>query len=902
MTDSRAPEIAWQTLDTDAVFETLGTGPAGLDTPEAAHRLERHGANALTPAKTRGPLGRLAAQFHNVLIYVLILAAGITALLGHWLDTGVILGVVLINALIGFIQEGKAEKALASIRQMLSQKATVRREGHILTLAAEQLVPGDVILLQPGDKVPADARIFRARNLKVEEAILTGESLPVDKNTAAVGHDAAIGDRRGMSLSGTLVVAGQGEAVVTATGDDTEIGRISGMLRDVEQLTTPLLRQIGRFARLLSTVIFGAALAVVAFGVFVRGYTWTEMFQAAVSLAVAAIPEGLPAIMTIALAVGVQRMAGRRAIIRRLPAVETLGAVTVICSDKTGTFTRNEMTVQAIETAEDAFQVSGRGYDPHGGFRREDSDICPADQPGMQDLIRAGMLCNDAEIRHEDDQWMAVGDPTEAALVTLGIKAGLDPTSQAERYPRLDVIPFESETRYMATLHHDHEGHTFVYAKGGPERILDMCSQQLRAGETSPVDRDYWHTRMENMAARGFRVLAVACKAVEADTVELDHATVETGMTLLGLVGMIDPPREAAIQAVADCHAAGIRVTMITGDHPLTAGAVARQLGIEADTPLSGPEIERMSDEELRERVRDTRVIARSSPEHKLRLVQALQASGEVVAMTGDGVNDAPALRRADVGIAMGIKGTDVAKEAAELVLTDDNFATISAAVAEGRTVHDNLKKAIAFILPTNGGEALTLLAAIAAGRMLPITPVQILWVNMVTAVTLALVLAFEPAERNVMARLPRDPKEPLLSRFLVWRIVFVSTILLAGTYGLFVWERNNGAGIEEARTVAVNTLVLFEIFYLFNARFLHTSAFTPGSLTGNRYVPLAIGALLVLQLAFTYLPPMQALFSTQPFPPERWVAILAVACSVFFLVELERTLMQRWRGARPRA
>ncbi len=901
MTDERSREIAWHTLAADAALETLGSETHGLSDTEAARRLARHGENRLTPAKRRGPLQRFAAQFHNVLIYVLLLAAGVTALLGHAIDTAVILAVVVINAFIGFIQEGRAEKALASILRMLSQKATVRRDGRVLSIAAESLVAGDVVLLQPGDKIPADARLFRARNLKVDEAILTGESLPVDKTTAAVEYDTALGDRRGMVFSGTLVVARQGEAVVTATGDDTEIGRISGLLREVETLVTPLLRQIARFARLLSAVILALAVALVAFGVFARDYSWTEMFLASVSLAVAAIPEGLPAIMTIALAVGVQRMAGRRAIIRRLPAVETLGALTVICSDKTGTFTRNEMTVQAIRTADGETTVSGRGYDPHGGLHRDGEDLAAAEAPSVMDLVRAGMLCNDAEIRRENDQWIAVGDPTEAALITLGMKAGLDPARQAERYPRLDVIPFESESRYMATLNHDHEGHVFVYAKGGPERILDMCSQQLRDGRPETVDRAYWQQRMEALAGRGFRVLGLAFKGVAPETVELEHATVETGMTFLGLVGMIDPPRRAAIEAVADCRAAGIRVTMITGDHPLTAVAIARQLGLENEAVLTGPEIERLDDRELRDRVGDTRVFARASPEHKLRLVQALQANGEVVAMTGDGVNDAPALRRADVGIAMGIKGTDVAKEAAELVLADDDFATIGAAVAEGRTVHDNLKKAIAFILPTNGGEALTLMAAIAAGRMLPITPVQILWVNMVTAVTLALVLAFEPAERNVMSRPPRDPDEPLLSRFLAWRIVFVSLILVTGTYGLFVWERTNGAGIEEARTVAVNTLVLFEIFYLFSARFLHASAFSPGGLTGNRYLPYAIGALLALQLAFTYLPPMQALFHTRPFPPERWLAIVAVASSVFFLVELERVLVHRHRSMHPR-
>lgn len=903
MSNPRSEQTAWHTLDTESVWQALGTSPEGLTPEEVSRRLARYGENRLTEAKRRGPLRRFATQFHNVLIYVLLLAAGITALLGHWIDTAVILGVVLINALIGFIQEGRAEKALASVHRMLSRIATVRRGGEVLTLPAEALVPGDILLLQAGDKIPADARLFRARNLKVEEAILTGESIPVEKTTAAVEHEASLGERQGMVHSGTLIVAGQGEAVVVATGDDSEIGRIGGMLREVETLTTPLLRQLARFARLLSAVILAIAAGMMAFGIAVRGYSWTEMFLASVSLAVAAIPEGLPAIMTIALAAGVQRMARRRAIIRRLPAVETLGAVTVICSDKTGTFTHNEMTVQVIRIAEGEIPVGGRGYDPRGGFGPPDEPIADETRAAVDDLARAGMLCNDAAIRQENGRWKAIGDPTEAALITLGRKAGLDPQDLSTRLPRLDVIPFDAGSRYMATLHHDRKGHAFVYAKGSPERILEMCDEQRRAGETEPLDRDFWLEQMETLAARGYRVLALASKPLPAGNAGLDHAGVETGMTLLGLVGMIDPPREAAIAAVADCQSAGIRVIMITGDHPLTARAIARQLGLENDAALSGPDIERLDEPTLRERVRHTGVFARSSPAHKLRLVRALQADGEVVAMTGDGVNDAPALRRADVGIAMGVKGTDVAREAAELVLTDDDFASITAAVAEGRTVYDNLKKAIAFILPTSGGESLALLAAIAAGGLLPITPLQILWVNLVTTVTLALVLAFEPAEHNVMARPPRAPDEPLLSGFLAWRILFVSVILVIGTYGLFAWEQANGATLEQARTVAVNTLVLFEIFYLFNARFLYRSALGRQSLAGNRYLPWAIAALLVFQLAFTYLPAMQFLFHTAPFPAGDWLVIILVACSVFFLVEAERALFGRRRGpASPRS
>ncbi|MDH3872241.1 MAG: HAD-IC family P-type ATPase, partial [Gammaproteobacteria bacterium] len=744
---------------------------------------------------------------------------------------------------------------------------------------------------------------IRVKGLQIQEAVLTGESVAVEKQTAAVAEDAVLGDRTSVAYSGTLVTYGQGTGVVVATGVRTEIGRISAMLARVEMLTTPLLRQMAQFARWLTAAIIVIAGATFVFGVLARDYSAAEMFLAAVGLAVAAIPEGLPAIMTITLAIGVQRMARRNAIIRRLPAVETLGSVTVICSDKTGTLTRNEMTVKAVATTSGLFEVSGVGYNPHGGFQLEGAEIRLRDYPILSELTRASLLCNDAALHEREGEWVLHGDPTEGALLTLGLKAGLDPAFEQQAWPRTDVIPFESEHRFMATLHHDHAGHGFAYVKGAPERLFDMCTHQRSRGEDIPFDIDYWLHQMDAMARGGQRVLAIASRAAESTHNELKFGDLETGLTLLGIVGIIDPPREDAIQAVGRCQSAGIQVKMITGDHAVTAVAIGAQMGIgDGERVLTGHEIEAMDDAQLRVAVNHVDVFARSSPEHKLRLVRALQANGHVVAMTGDGVNDAPALKRADVGTAMGQQGTEVAKEAAEMVLADDNFASIAHAVEEGRTVYDNLKKAILFILPTNGGEALTIIAAIALGRSLPITPVQILWVNMITAVTLALALAFEPPEKGVMHRPPRNSHEPLLTGMFIWRIVFVSLILVAGTFGLFIWERDQGADLALARTVAVNTLVMFEIFYLFNSRYICAPVLNRAGLFGNRYALMAVGLLLFFQFCFTYLGPMQTLFGTMAIDAATWLRIVLVASSVLILVELEKYLFQCLRDRRGRA
>ncbi|WP_339860945.1 cation-transporting P-type ATPase [Thalassospira alkalitolerans] len=894
---------AWHAVPVDAVLDRQNVAAAkGLGDKEASERLAAFGPNVLRPPRRRGPVIRFLLQFHNVLIYVLLGAALVTAALTHWVDTAVIAGVVVINAVIGFIQEGKAERALEAIRKMLSLYASVMRGGKRIQIPAEDLVPGDIVYLQSGDKVPADLRLLRVKTLQIQEAVLTGESLPVEKDPAVVAETADLGDRSSMAYSGTLVTYGQATGVVVATGEHTEIGRISSMLAEIQTLTTPLLRQLAIFGRWLMAAIIVIAAATFGFGVLVYGNSAAEMFIGAVGLAVAAIPEGLPAIMTITLAIGVQRMARRKAIIRRLPVVEALGSVSVICSDKTGTLTRNEMTVQSIATSRHLFSVKGVGYVPVGEFVLNDAPVSLDHRPLLSEMARGVLLCSDAGLRQVDEEWIVDGDPTEGALVVVAMKAGLDPEFEAMRCPRSDVIPFESEHRFMATLHHNHDGQGFIYVKGAPERIFEMCDQQRSYDQDEPIDRTYWEAQMAEIAARGQRVLALASRPALNSHRELRFGDVEKNLVLIGLFGLADPPRAEAIKAVAECRSAGIEVKMITGDHALTARAIAAQLGLgNTDVVLTGHDIDQLDDHELAMQIRDTHVFARTSPQHKLRLVETLQSLGHVVAMTGDGVNDAPALKRADVGVAMGVKGTEAAKEAAEMVLADDNFASIAHAVEEGRTVYDNLKKSIMFILPTNGGEALTIVAAIALGQMLPITPVQILWVNMITAVTLALALAFEPAERDVMLRPPRSRNEPILSRFLVWRTLFVSVILVVGTFGMFLWQRQQGASVELARTAAVNTLVMFEVFYLLNARFLRAASFNFAGIFGSRPVLVAIVLVIGFQLLFTYAPPMQFLFKTVALDAVTWGAIVVTAASVFVLVEIEKYAVRRFfPAARP--
>lgn len=886
----------WHSRDTRTVVQALiSDADLGLTSAEAKRRLARFGLNRLPPPSRRPAWLRFLLHFHNVLIYVMLAAATMTALLGHWVDTGVLLAAVVVNACIGFIQEGKAEKDLDAIRQMLTLQATAIRDGERINIAAEQLVPGDIVVLASGDKVPADLRLIGGKSPRVNEALLTGESDVVEKSPAPVPVDASLADRSCMLYSGTLVASGQAVGIVVETGTRTELGRIGALLEQIQEVTTPLLRQMAKFSRWLALAIVVLAAATFVIGILWRGHSPSDMFIMVVALAASAIPEGLPAIMTITLALGVSRMAARKAIIRHLPAVEALGAVSTICSDKTGTLTRNEMTVPRLVTAADVFEVGGVGYAPEGRFHIAGAAIDAGAYPVLRTVAQVAALCNEAELQQHGGIWQITGDPTEGALVALAMKAGVDAASERAACPRVDAIPFESEHRLMATLHHGHDGFGFIAVKGAPERILELCDSQ---GENMPLDPDYWRRGATDLAARGLRLLALAVKPVDASQRHVDFSDLDGRFTMLALAGIIDPPREEAVAAVAECAAAGIRVKMITGDHAETARAIGAQMGIGRDRPaLTGPEIELMDDERLRLVALEVDVFARASPEHKLRLVQALQSQGQVVAMTGDGVNDAPALKRADVGVAMGLKGTEAAKEAADMVLADDNFATISNAVREGRGIYDNIRKFVLFMLPTNGGEGLVVVAAILFELMLPLTPAQVLWINMVTSSTLGLALAFEPPEQNVMRRRPRDPREPLLSGFFVWRLLMVSALMMAGALGLFLWELERGTSLETARTMAVSAIVVTEMFYLLNSRYLFRSVLSLEGLFGNRYVLLAIAGCALLQLAFVYSAPLQSVFKSTALTWDEWLKVLLAGLLVFIVAEGEKRVL---RGVAP--
>jgi magnesium-transporting ATPase (P-type) len=880
----------WHAVPAAELINKLGTDQdAGLRAEEVSARLSKYGPNRLPTAGKRGPLMRFFMQINNVLIYVLLAAAVGKLLLGEWLDASVILGVVIINALLGFIQEGKAEKALDSIRNMLSAEAMAVRDGNTRMIPAEELVPGDVVMLQSGDKIPADIRLCEVKNLRVEEAPLTGESVPVDKIEDPVGEKAQIGDRKSMAYSGTLVVSGRAKGIVVGTGGNTELGHINQMLSGVQAMETLLLRQIEKFGKVLTIIILIVCAITFAYGRLFLDIGFVDMFKAAVGVAVSAIPEGLPAIVTITLAIGVQRMARRHAIIRRLPAVETLGSVSRICSDKTGTLTRNEMVVSAVATADSFYEVTGEGYAPRDEILKDGKPV--AKNPVLETMARASVLCNESSIHEDGGAWKLTGDPTEGALLPFAAKVGLSAETEQAAFPRTNMIPFESEHKFMATLHD-----SVLFVKGAPDVIINYCNrQELSDGSQTPLDRKFWEKKNEEIASKGQRVLALAClKNGSIDEANLTPEGLTRELVLLGLVGIIDPPRDEAVAAVKECHNGGIRVTMITGDHAVTGASIAKMLGIgDGKSYVTGRQIEEIDDDALEAKCRRIDVFARTSPEHKLRLVRAMQASGQVVSMTGDGVNDAPALKQADVGVAMGIKGTEVSKEAAEMVLTDDNFASITAAVREGRTVYNNIEKAILFMLPTNGGQALTILAAIFLGLVLPVTPPQILWINMVTSVTLALAISFEPHERDVMSRPPRRANQPLINQFGIWRIIFISVLLLVFTFGTFYWLSHHGASVELSRTGAVNALILGQVFYLVNSRFLFESCLSIRALVGNLLIPAAIAGVVVLQALFTYAPFMQQIFGSESLPLWVWKWLLLGGVVFFIIVELEKILVR---------
>ncbi len=885
------PSKAWHALPVEQTLDAFHTdAERGISDEEARTRLEQYGPNKLPEKKKRGPLLRFLVQFHNVLIYLLLAASVIAAALGEWIEAGVIVAVVLINVTVSFIQEGRAERALEGIRKMLSLDANIIRNGKRARVNAEELVPGDLVRLRSGDKVPADLRLLTVKSLRAEESALTGESEEVEKAVDPVKEDAVLGDRTNMAFSGTTITYGEAVGVVIATGTHTELGKINQMISEVAERKTPLLVKIDRFGKLLSVIIVVVATLFFAYGLLVQQFELQEMFLAAISIVVAFIPEGLPAILTITLALGVQRMARRNAIIRRLPSVETLGSVSVICSDKTGTLTRNEMTARSVVTADAVYEAEGAGYRPEGRITREGKEVEPDSEPVLRELLHGIRACNDAHISENDDgEWKVDGTPTEGALMTLAYKAGLRDVEMK----RIDHIPFESEHKYKATLD-EQDGERVTYLVGAPERVLERCDRMLMRDGDAAMDRDFWTAQMEETGGRGERVIACAYRREEEGRDHIEHEEVEKGFTFLGIAGLIDPPREEVLAAIEECKEAGIRVIMITGDHAVTAQAIAKQLGIKADEePVTGAQLERMSDDEVVEAVKTHNVFARTNPEHKLRLVKALQAQGMLSAMTGDGVNDAPALKNADIGIAMGIKGTEVTKESAEMVLADDNFASIVHAVEEGRTIYDNIKKTILFLLPANGAEAGVIMVAVLLGITLPISPVQILWVNMVSAVTLALALTVEPMEQLVMKRPPRKPDAPILARSFFMRIGFISLLSGGFTFAAFLLNYSAGMGdaaLAQARTIAVNMLIIAHVFYLFTCRKLYETSISR-TIIDNRMAFVLVGVLAALQMAFTYVPFMNTLFGTAPIPPHIWLWLIGGGVIVFFVAEIEKRL-----------
>ncbi|MFO1417110.1 MAG: cation-transporting P-type ATPase [Methylotetracoccus sp.] len=897
---AKGPSVDWHALSTDAVTTQLRIEPRrGLDASEVATRLADIGPNRLTPRKGKRPLRLFLSQFNDPLIYILLASGLVTGPLKSWTDASVILAVVLINAIIGFIQEMNALRAIDALSKAQTLGAAALRNGNRQVVDAAELVPGDIVFLQSGDKVPADLRLLKLRDLQIDESALTGESVPVEKNADTLHADALLGDRANMAYSSTLVTYGTGVGVVVETGDRTEIGRINQLLSAVNELQTPLTRKIAGFSHMLLWFILAVAAASFAAG-WLRGDNPVDLFVASVALAVATIPEGLPVAVTIALAIGVRRMAKRRAIVRRLPAVETLGSVTVICSDKTGTLTQNQMTVQAVYCGGERIDVSGSGYRPHGDFRLDGAPIEPATKPALLECLKAGLLCNDARLVEQDGDWRIVGDPTEGALLAAAQKAGLEPQRVTESHPRLDAIPFESEHQFMATLHHNRAWDAnHIYLKGSVESLLPRCADTLDGALVAQaLDPANIKREVDALAARGLRVLAFARGRRPTDDHTLEHVEVESGLSFIGLQGMIDPPREEAVDAVAACRAAGIRVKMITGDHLGTATAIAGQIGLTdaKDGPppaIDGKALAAVPASGLAEVADRTAVFARVAPEQKLRLVEALQARGHVVAMTGDGVNDAPALRQADIGIAMGITGTEVSKEAAAMILTDDDFATIRAAVEEGRCVYDNLVKFITWALPTNVGQGLVVLIALVADIALPILPGQILWINMVTAVFLGLPLAFEVGEPDAMQRPPRDPAQPLLTGHLLFRTVFVGLLLCAAAFGLYEWEMSHESSIEKCRTAAVNVFVIGQAFYLLNCRSLNRSMFAIGVFS-NPWVWIGIVGALLAQAAFNYLPAMEWLFHSAPTGVDEWLLAAGAGLAIYLLVGIKKFILAR--------
>ena len=889
---------AAETMTANGVISQLSTGTNGLTAQQAASRLQTYGNNALPVPPPRPAWKRLLAQVRNVLIYVLAASMLISLLLQHYIDAGIIAAVIVINTLVGFIQEGKAENALRAIMSMTRTHCLVIRDGIVQEMDSSMLVPGDLVMLQAGDRVPADMRLVFSKDLHCDESSLTGESVASSKHTAPLPAATPLAEQSNMAFMGTMVTSGAGRGVVTATGTDTQIGHISTMVQQIEMPQTRLQQQLSQFARRLTVAIVLVSVVTLLTGIWVHHYPLNAMLQAAIGIAVAAIPEGLPAIVTIVLAVGVQRMAANQALMRRLPSVEVLGSVDIICTDKTGTLTANVMTARELISAAGSCHIHGEGYGPSGSIHsdRDNHNISPDENPLLNRACLVALLCNDASITEaEDGEWLLHGDPTEGALLSMALKHGLSQAQVRHDWPRTDVLPFDSDKRYMATLHHDSEGRPLLAVKGAPGRIIAYCSRQMTdSGDITPLDRDYWLQQTEQLAAKGMRVMALACREPAQPTTALSDHDAEQELIMLALVAISDPPRPEAMDSIRECQSAGIQVKMITGDNAVTAAAIGRELGLDASRVITGSELDAMTDDERAQAAEQCSLFARTSPANKLQLVRSLQQRGHTVAMTGDGVNDAPSLRQANIGVAMGKKGTDAARDAADFVLTDDNFRTITRAVAEGRSVYDNIIKSIIFILPTSLAEATVIIAAILSGQLLPITPAQIIWVNTITAVTLALALAYEKAENNVMQRPPRPPRQGIITLPLLIRTLGVGLLSSAIVFALFNYYLLQGASAEMARTVAVNALVLTETLYLLNCRFLYRSIFSPALLQGALPSLLAIAAVILLQLGFTYLPASQQLFGLNGLRPQDWLTILGAVMPLILLVEGEKWIMAR--------
>lgn len=891
--------MKWYQLSIKEIYQQLNTHEKGLTSQEAQKRLIQYGYNRIQEEDKINRLKIFLHQFASPLIYILLIAGIISIILKAYIDAGVIFAVVILNAVIGYFQEYKAEQSVRALKKMLVPRAKVLRDGIEKEINSEELVPGDMVFLYSGIRVPADIRLVHTVELKIDESILTGESLPVEKHHHSIKEEnLTYGDQKNMAFMGTIVVSGRAKGIVVETGVNTVLGKIAKHVREAETVKAPLQDKIKKFANAIGILVLSASVILFVAGL-ITGESLKDMFMTAVAAAVAAIPEGLPVVVTIALAVGVSRMARYNAVVRKLHAVETLGSTTVIGSDKTGTLTKNEMTVKFLFDGRDVYEVEGSGYEPEGRILYKGLPVNLKEQKALVDVLRIGLLCNESNFYIENGQYRVEGDPTEGALIVSAMKAGLTPEEEKERYPQIAIIPFESERGYMATLH-KHRGRRYIFVKGAPERVLDMC---VRDNSGDEIDRERILKTAEEFAKQGLRVLAFAYRELEEEIEELTCKEVERcdhvhGLTFAGLQGMIDPPRPEAIEAIRGCKKAGIRVVMITGDHAITARAIGEILGIsdKKSKVLTGKELERMSDDELFHKIKEVSVYARVSPEHKLRIVEQLKRHGEIVAVTGDGVNDAPALKAAHIGIAMGKSGTDVAREAADMVLTDDNFASIFHAVREGRIVFDNIRKVTFFLIPTGVASILSIIMAMILGIPIPYVPAQILWINLVTNGLQDVALAFEPGEKGVLQRPPRDPKEGIMSRLLIERTVIVGTLISAGIIFNFASALQEGYSLEKARTVAVTTMVFFQFFQAWNSRSEYESIFRI-SLLSNPFLFFSLIASFLAQLAFIYVPAFQWIFRTEPISMADWINIIAVALSVILVVEIDKWIRRKRKG-----